>query len=659
MLDLKSLALATLLTPLAAAVFTGVLGRNLSKSWVHTLCIGAVGVASILSCSILTSLVFFQTEALNIHLYTWAVAGDISFQAGLLIDKLTAAMMCIVTFISFMVHIYTVGYMRDDAGYRRFFSYITLFTFGMLVLVTSNNFLQLFFGWEMVGVISYLLIGFWFHKESATVANFKAFIINRIGDFGFILGIAAIAYGFGTLDYARVFSQVETVAVSGQAIMLFNPIAIPIIPFACICLFIGAMGKSAQVPLHVWLPDSMEGPTPISALIHAATMVTAGVFMVARLSALFEHSAFALHFILLIGTLTCLLMGLVALVQNDIKRIIAYSTLSQLGYMMIAMGVSAYPIGIFHLVTHAFFKALLFLGAGSVIMALHHEQNIWQMGDLKKYMPITYITMLIGSLALIGFPPFAGFYSKDLIIEAVKVSTMPGASIAYYIALGSVLITALYTFRLFFVVFHSKATMSVETISHLCEPSLNIRLPLIVLALLSMSAGYLLVGPLLQGYFNGSITINDALHPGFAMLQAHFQGAFAMALQGFWQLPFYLSMAGVLIAWLCYVRYPQLSSHIQKTFPSLNKILNHKFGFDTFYEKIAMQGMSLGRSFWQQWDNKLIDGMGVNGTANAIDHIANRLRQFQTGHLYHYAFFMILGFLLLISWMLLTQPGVK
>ncbi len=655
MFDLKPLCLLIVLNPLGAALVIGLFGKLIGRRASHWLAIIAVGVSCCLSLQALKQFMWDGAEAVNFVLYQWGNSGSYHFEIGFLIDRLSSWMMVVVSFVSWMVHIYTVGYMQVDSGYQRFFSYIALFTFGMLMLVMSNNFLQLFFGWEMVGLMSYLLIGFWFQKETAIVANLKAFIVNRVGDFGFILGIAAILYGFGTLDYRMVFDQVEGVVASNANLFFTGTTSTPLITFICLALFMGAMGKSAQIPLHVWLPDSMEGPTPISALIHAATMVTAGVFMLARLSPLFEYSETALTVVLIIGSLTCLLMGLVGIVQNDIKRVIAYSTLSQLGYMMTAMGVSAYPVGIFHLTTHAFFKALLFLGAGSVILALHHEQDIWKMGNLKKYMPVTYITMLVGSLALIGFPLFSGFYSKDLIIEAVGLSTLPAAQFAYPIVLGSVYITALYTFRLFFVVFHTQERMESKLISHLQESPAVIWVPLVLLAIPSFVAGGILLDPLFQNFFKNSIVIH-ANHSVFNILQAEHQGALQMALEGFKSSSFWLGMSGILTAWFCYVQSPAFAADMQRKFSLLYRILKDKFGFDTFNQWAIIAGVrGAGWFCWKVSDDWLIDGIGVNGTAKSINRISYMLRKIQSGYLYHYAFVMIVGFLALLVWLMLTE----
>lgn len=642
MFDLQALCLVVVLMPLGAALTVGLLGKQIGRKGAHRVTITAVGLSFLLSLIILKYLYWDDGDPLNFNLYIWAKTSYFNFQIGFLIDRLTILMMLVVTFVSWMVHIYTIGYMQDDPGYQRFFSYIACFTFGMLMLVMSNNFLQLFFGWEMVGLMSYLLIGFWFKKETAVLANLKAFIVNRIGDFGFVLGIAAVLQSFGSLEYQTIFKTVRFVAEQGTAI-----------DFICLALFMGAMGKSAQIPLHVWLPDSMEGPTPISALIHAATMVTAGVFMLARLSPLFEYSEIALNVILVIGALTCVLMGLVGVVQNDIKRISAYSTLSQLGYMMTAMGVSAYPIGIFHLTTHAFFKALLFLGAGSVIIAMHHEQDIWKMGNLKKYMPVTYGTMLIGSLALSGFPFFSGFYSKDLIIEAVHVSILPGAAFAYPIVLGSVYVTALYTFRSFFVVFHTKERMSQTILQQLRESPAVMILPLVLLAIPACSAGALLVKPLFQDFFQGSITILPQ-HTAFKSLQAKFTGAWAMGMHGFYSPSVWLCIAGIASAWLAYVQMPNIPNVLQKKFGLFDQLLRAKFGFDLFNQQVLAAGVrQLGSVCWYGGDQWLIDGVGVNGSANTISRMAYFMRKFQRGYLYQYAFIMILGFLVLLAWIIL------
>ncbi len=650
MVNIETLCLAVVLFPLSAALIAGLLGRQIGVKGAHSVTIFAVTVSFIISLYLLYVLYTGNTTSFNFNLYTWGRSAHTDFQVGFLIDRLTVLMMSVVTFVAWVVHIYTVGYMHDDPGYQRFFCYISLFTFGMLMLVMSNNFLQLFFGWEMVGLMSYLLIGFWFNKKTAIVANLKAFIVNRMGDFGFILGIAAVFYCFGTLDYAIVFEQVSNIVSMKQAFAFSADITLSAITFICLALFMGAMGKSAQIPLHVWLPDSMEGPTPISALIHAATMVTAGVFMVARLSPLFEYSDVALNFILVIGSLTCLLMGLVGIVENDIKRIIAYSTLSQLGYMMTAMGVSAYPIGIFHLTTHAFFKALLFLGAGSVILALHHEQDIWKMGGLRRKMPITYITMLIGSLALVGFPLFSGFYSKDLIIEAVTLSHLPAAGFASYVVLGSVFITALYTFRLFFVVFHT--SVGADRCVRSQESPAIIWVPLVLLAIPALIAGALLVEPLFQDFFQGAIVMHK-LHNGFSELSAEFKtmgGVIGMTLHGLRSLPFWLGLAGIFTAWFCYIVRPGIAEIIQKRLGFLYRILKAQYGFNLFNQWVLARGTcGVGGLFWRFGDVWLIDGLGVNGLARSIGRFSQTLRRIQTGYLYHYAFVMILGFLCLVA----------
>lgn len=654
MTELKSLCLAVVLLPLIAAVITGLFKKPLGKIGAHTLTISAVGLSFVCACFVFKKIVFDGMGSVEIPIYTWGTLGSTTVGMGFLIDPLSVLMMVVVTFVSWMVHIYTIGYMKGDPGYQRFFSYISAFTFGMLMLVMSNNFLQLFFGWEAVGLMSYLLIGFWYQRESAIFANLKAFLINRIGDMGFLIGIAATFYYFGSINYQEVFGKVEFIAVNQTRIMLFDTLSVSAITFICVCLFIGAMGKSAQMPLHVWLPDSMEGPTPISALIHAATMVTAGVFMIARMSPLYEYSDTALTLVLTIGAITCLLTGLLGIVQNDIKRIIAYSTLSQLGYMMTAMGASAYAIGIFHLMTHAFFKALLFLAAGSTIIAMHHDQDIWHMGDLRKKMPITYITMLVGSLALIGFPFFSGFYSKDLIIEAVGASNLPVAKMVYWVVLISVFITALYSFRLFFVVFHGKPRMDAHAKAHIHESPAVVWWPLVLLAIPSLFIGGIFVEPLFENFFQKSIVVHGS-HPAMEHLTHEFQGSLAMGVQGLLSWPFFLGLLGIAVAWLCYLRFPEFPLRFQKTFSGLYFILKQKYGFDIFYETVVMRFIrGIGFLFWRLGDQWAIDGIAVNGSARSVGRLALRLRKWQTGYLYHYAFTMITGFLILVIWLMLA-----
>lgn len=612
----------------------------------------------------------------NGTLYTWATSGSLTLEVGFLIDSLTVMMMIVVTFVSLMVHIYTIGYMAEDPGYQRFFSYISLFTFSMLMLVMSNNFLQLFFGWEAVGLVSYLLIGFWYTKPTAIFANMKAFLVNRVGDFGFLLGIGLIAAFAGTLNYAEVFEK----AVELSSITVPET-GWPLVTAICIGLFIGAMGKSAQVPLHVWLPDSMEGPTPISALIHAATMVTAGIFMVARMSPLFELSEGALSFVLVVGATTALFMGFLGIVQNDIKRVVAYSTLSQLGYMTVALGVSAYSAAVFHLMTHAFFKALLFLGAGSVIIGMHHDQDMRNMGGLWKYMPITWFTSLVGSLALIGFPLFSGFYSKDTIIEAVALSHIPGASYAYFCVIVGVFVTAFYSFRMYFLVFHGEERFGKVAVCHAShdadqdshdhhgdedhdshhglspgqkphESSWVVTLPLILLAIPSVFVGYLTIDPMLFGdFFKGVIYFSEQHHV-MAELADEFHGAMAMALHGFTSLPFFLAMGGVGLAWFFYMVAPSVPAALMRSFKPIHTLLENKYYFDKFNELVFAGGARLlGRGLWKFGDQALIDGMIVNGSAKAVGLIAQLSKLFQSGHVYQYAFSMIIGvFILLTFW---------
>jgi len=646
--NMESIYLWTVLAPLIGSIIAGLFGRKIGRAGAHWVTIIGVAVAFVLSAITFKHMVFDGAAAYNGSVYTWMVSEGIRFEIGFLIDNLTAMMMVVVTFVSLMVHIYTVGYMHEDPGYQRFFSYISLFTFSMLMLVMSNNFLQLFFGWEAVGLVSYLLIGFWYTRDTAIYANLKAFLVNRVGDFGFLLGIAAVLMYFGSLDYATVFGQVEQ--VNGQTITLFGEHAWSVITVICILLFIGAMGKSAQVPLHVWLPDSMEGPTPISALIHAATMVTAGIFMVARMSPLFEFSETALTVVLVIGAITALFMGFLGLVQNDIKRVVAYSTLSQLGYMTVALGASAYAAGIFHLMTHAFFKALLFLAAGSVIIAMHHEQDMRKMGGLRKYMPITWITSLIGSLALIGTPLFAGFYSKDSIIEAVAHSQIAGSGFAYFAVLTGVFVTALYSFRMYFLVFHGKERMDEHTREHLHETPPVVTIPLILLAIPSVIIGAIFMGDMIAGDFFREAIFVLPEHDALGEWAAGFHGWWAMALHAFVTGPFWLAAAGVFTAWFLYMKRPEIPGRIQARFQWLHTLLDNKYYADRFNEIVfAGGGRSLGQKLWRFGDVKLIDGLIVNGSAALVGWFAGRIRHVQTGYLYHYAFAMIIGVVVLLG----------
>ena len=634
-----------LLVPLAclvAAIIAGFWGAKIGNSATHRITITGVGLSFVLSVVVLFDVL--DGHSFNGSIYTWGTSGGVSFEVGFLIDHLSAVMMAVVTFVSLMVHIYTIGYMRDDPGYTRFFCYIALFTFAMLMLVMANNFLQLFFGWEAVGLVSYLLIGFWFKRESAVAANLKAFLVNRVGDLGFILGIAAVMYLFGTLDYSAVFaaaSEKQNAVVTGALGYEWSWITL-----ICLLLFVGAMGKSAQVPLHVWLPDSMEGPTPISALIHAATMVTAGIFLVARMSPLFELSTTASSVILVIGGLTALSMALVGLVQNDIKRVVAYSTLSQLGYMTVALGASAYSVAIFHLATHAFFKALLFLAAGSVIIALHHEQDMRRMGGLRRYMPITYITSVIGSLALAGIPPFSGFFSKDAIIEAVHHSNIPGAGLAYAAVLMGVVVTAFYSFRLIFMVFHGEPRMDKQARSHLKESPWVVTVPLVLLAIPSLLSGGFLVESVLGGHFLG-----DAVAQGPSAGEGDHLTAVGLMTHGFLAAPLWLALGGVFLAWIFYVRVPSLPGNVSQRLSLIYRILHRKYGFDQFYQWLfASGGVRLGEWLWKRADIALIDGFAVNGTANMVGWFSRVLKRLQTGYVYHYAFVMIIGVVVFLSW---------
>ena len=658
-----STLLAVPMAPLVGALLAGILGTQFGGNWIgrrltHSLTILGVLIAFILSASTLKS-VAIDGARFNETLYTWMTVGGLTMEVGFMVDGLTAMMMCVVTFVSLMVHIYTIGYMDEDEGYNRFFAYISLFTFSMLMLVMSNNMLQLFFGWEAVGLVSYLLIGFWYNKPTAIFANMKAFLVNRVGDFGFILGIGLIVAYTGTLNYTEAFSQaadLSALTLPGTSWMLITVI--------CICLFIGAMGKSAQFPLHVWLPDSMEGPTPISALIHAATMVTAGIFMVARMSPLFELSETALNFIMIIGAITALFMGFLGIIQNDIKRVVAYSTLSQLGYMTVALGASAYSVAVFHLMTHAFFKALLFLGAGSVIMGMHHNQDIRYMGAVRKYMPITWITSLLGSLALIGTPFFSGFYSKDSIIEAVHESNLAAAGFANFAVLAGVFVTAFYSFRMYFLVFHGKERYDQNPDAHHGdhhdhheshsphESPWVVTVPLILLAIPSVVIGFMTIQPMLFGeFFKDALFIDAENHAGMKTLAEAFHGPVAMALHAVSTAPFWLALAGVVVAWYMYLINPAVPAAIGRALRPLVVLLENKYYMDWINENILARGArALGNGLWKVGDRTLIDGMLVNGSWKLVGMVSNWTRKLQTGYLYHYALVMILGIFLLMTY---------
>ena len=657
--------LAVPLAPLVGSVLAGVFGTHFGGNWLgrritHSLTILGVLVAFILSAQTLWS-VAVDGARFNETLYTWMVVGGLKMEVGFLIDGLTAMMMCVVTFVSLMVHIYTIGYMEEDEGYNRFFSYISLFTFSMLMLVMSNNMLQLFFGWEAVGLVSYLLIGFWFNKPTAIFANMKAFLVNRVGDFGFILGIGLIAAFAGTLNYTEAFAKTADLAalnLPGTEWMLVTVI--------CICLFIGAMGKSAQFPLHVWLPDSMEGPTPISALIHAATMVTAGIFMVARMSPLFELSDTALNLVMVIGAITALFMGFLGLIQNDIKRVVAYSTLSQLGYMTVALGASAYSVAVFHLMTHAFFKALLFLGAGSVIMGMHHNQDIRWMGGVRKYMPITWITSLLGSLALIGTPFFSGFYSKDSIIEAVAESTLPAAGFAHFAVLAGVFVTAFYSFRMYFLVFHGAERYDQNPDAHHDDHAHDdghhdhtphespwvVTVPLLLLAIPSVVIGYFTIDAMLFGdFFKDAIFVNEDKHEAMHELGHAYHGAIAMAMHAFSSTPFWLAFAGVVSSYYMYMINPAVPAAIKRACMPIYNLFENKYYMDWINENILARGArALGTGLWKGADQSVIDGGIVNGSWKLVGAVSAVTRQIQTGYLYHYALAMIVGVFLLMTW---------
>ncbi len=641
----ENLLLTLVLAPLFGSVIAGLFGKKIGEKASHTVTILGVAVAFILSVWVFKQ-VIFDGASYNDRVYQWLQAGSLSIEVGFMVDSLTAMMLVVVTFVSLMVHIYTIGYMQGDDGYSRFFSYISLFTFSMLMLVMANNFMQLFFGWEAVGLVSYLLIGFWSKKPTAIYASLKAFLVNRVGDFGFLLGIAGVLMYAGSLDYLEVFAQSRVTA--SQSMSIWPGSEWSAITVICILLFIGAMGKSAQVPLHVWLPDSMEGPTPISALIHAATMVTAGIFMVARMSPMFELSEAALSFVMVIGAITALFMGFLGLIQNDIKRVIAYSTLSQLGYMTVALGASAYAAGIFHLMTHAFFKALLFLGAGSVIMALHHEQDIRKMGGLKKYMPITYWTGLIGSLALIGFPGFAGFFSKDAIIEAVHASTIAGSDFAYFAVLSGVFITALYSFRLFFIVFHGEERFEQHDGHMPHESPKVVTVPLVLLAIPSVLAGFL-IGPMVFGHFFADAIYVSSEHDVLSQLNYH--GVLGFLMHGFVAPPFWLAMAGLGTAYYFYMVNPSIPAKLHQSFNWLYRVMENKYGFDRFNEVVFAGGArAIGRVLWKAGDLAVIDGVVVNGAAKTIGLVSKTVRRVQSGYLYAYAFAMIVGLLVLLKY---------
>ena len=647
-----TLLLAVPLLPLIAAIIAGLLGRVVGRQGAAAITILAVGTSFVLSAIVAKQVFIDGVPVFNESVYTWLVSDSTRMEIGFLIDQLSALMMCVVTLVSLCVHVYTIGYMAEDAGYQRFFSYISLFTFSMLMLVMSNNFMQLFFGWEAVGLVSYLLIGFWYTRPSAVFANLKAFLVNRVGDFGFVLGIAAVLYYTGSLDYRDAFAMAPQIAAKSYAIT--PQWTVSAITLVCILLFIGAMGKSAQVPLHVWLPDSMEGPTPISALIHAATMVTAGIFMVARMSPLFEYSDAALSFVMIIGATTALFMGFLGVINNDIKRVIAYSTLSQLGYMTVALGVSAYSAAMFHLMTHAFFKALLFLAAGSVIIGMHHEQDMRKMGGLAKYMPITAATCWIGALALIGTPFFSGFYSKDALIEAVGESHRWGAVYAYWCVQAGAFVTALYTFRLVFMTFHGKERFHGHDqggVPH--ESPWVVTVPLIALAIPSVIIGYLTVGPLLfGGAFGGSIFVNEA-NDVVGELGRGYHGPLRFALHGLKGLTFWLALAGVWTAWYLYLKNTAIPERIAQRFGVIYNVLVNKYYFDWFNERvIAPFARLIGRLFWKGGDGLLIDGVLVDGTARLVDWTAGKGRRMQTGYLYTYAFWMVIGLAALLGWFL-------
>jgi NADH-quinone oxidoreductase subunit L len=680
----QNLLLCIALSPLLGAVLAGFFGKQIGRSGAHVATILGVAISAVLSIYVFKLLAFDGAENYNQNVYTWFDLSNggsgLSAHIGFMVDRLTATMMVVVTSVSLMVHIYTIGYMHEDPGYQRFFAYISLFTFSMLMLVMSNNMLQLFFGWEAVGLVSYLLIGFWYKKPTAIFANMKAFLVNRVGDFGFLLGIAMVLMYTGSLDYQEIFARAQA-TMGGQTINLWGSALYSVPTVACILLFIGAMGKSAQVPLHVWLPDSMEGPTPISALIHAATMVTAGIFMVSRMSPLFEMSDTALSFVLVVGATTALFMGLIGIVQNDIKRVVAYSTLSQLGYMTVALGASAYSAAIFHLMTHAFFKALLFLGAGSVIIALHHEQDLRRMGGLRKYLPITWITAWIGTLALIGFPGTSGFFSKDAIIEAVHHSNRAGAGYAYFAVLAGVFVTSFYSFRLLFLAFHGSRrevahdahdahdTHSGDDHAHTDhghgahdhtphEPGWVVTLPLILLAIPSLIIGCFFAKPMLaDGFFGGAIVVAEKNRAGMEVMAEHLaHGSLHFALDGFKHLPFWLALSGAVLAFVLYLKSSYRDDKEKQFLGPLHRVLEKKYYFDELYQWLFARGsVRGGKWLFAGGDQGLIDGLFVNGSARVVAALSNGVRQLQSGLLYQYAFTMILGLIVMLGFFVLYR----
>ena len=648
---MKDLTLIVLLAPLLGCLIAGLLGYKIGKFWTSFFTILLMAVSLGVSIYFILKMSVFdpQVKAYHVHLYRWASVTNINFDVGFLVDRLTCYMLIVVTFVSFLVHVYSIGYMKDDPGYQRFFCYISGFTFAMIALVLADNFLLLFFGWEGVGLASYLLISFWYHKDSALNAGLKAFIVNRVGDLGFLLGIALVLMYTNSLDYQIVFNHMPGLFKNSEIVSLYpgGPF-VNVISLMCILLFIGAMGKSAQMPLHVWLEGSMEGPTPISALIHAATMVTAGVYMVARLSPMFEYSGTALNLVLIIGSATCFFMGLIAIVQTDIKKVIAYSTLSQLGYMMAAEGASAFSLGLFHLMTHAAFKALLFLAAGSVIIGMHHEQDMRKMGGLRKHMPVTYICFLIGALSLAAIPPFAGFFSKDLIIEAVQNSHFPFTPIASFFVVAGAMITALYTFRMFFMVFHGKERLSAKHKAHIKESPVSILIPLIALSIPAAIIGILFFDPIMHHFFHDDLklfTKNDIV----SVFAKDYPSAWAFFAHSFVTLPFWLAILGIFIMWICHVISPDLPKKISSAFSQIYLILKKKFFIDDINDILFTKGAHLlSKLFSFVGDKLIIDGVFVNGSARSVGFISKLVRSLQTGYLYQYSFVMLLGLIIIL-----------
>jgi NADH-quinone oxidoreductase subunit L len=644
---LKPLCGLILVSPLIGAILAGLFADRVGNVGAHTLTIAGISMSFICTLIIMHSYFIMDAKVMDLTFFYWIKTDTTVFKMGVWLDKLTVIMMFIVTSVSLLVHIYSVGYMEGDAGYQRFFSYVSFFTFAMLSLVMANNFVQIFFGWEGVGLVSYLLIGFWHHKDSAAVGSFKAFIVNRVGDFGLLLGIALVLKVTGSLNFIDLFKNVDSFT-SGNVILPWLG-KISYAELTAGLFFIGAMGKSAQMPLHVWLPESMEGPTPISALIHAATMVTAGVYLLARLSPLFELAPTVLTIVLIVGSSGALMLGLVGLVQNDIKRIIAYSTLSQLGYMMAACGVSAYHFAIYHLFTHAFFKALLFLAAGSVIIACRHEQDIRKMGGLIYRLPITGCTFLLGSLSLSAFPFFAGFYSKDAIIEAVSLSAKMGSTYATVCLTLGAFVTAAYSFRVFFLVFLAPSAGHYDDVE---EPSPSMWVPLILLAIPSVCIAWGTSSALLDiHWYSGAIQIMPKYEVLFKPLSEHYTHPFIIAFLAWQHFPFWLVLAGISITYYLSIVNKSAGDKLKKLASPLVYVLEQKWFFDRFNEAVIVPGVRWCSQMFNKWgDQKIIDSLIVHGSGRLVTSISESCKILQTGKVYHYVYvMMVFAFVWVIS----------